>query len=62
MPIDSTPQPCLRCLRPTVLVTRSWGREWIHVGTWRSQCGGHLGWRRPAGVQPWSPAASDRAA
>lgn len=38
MTIDSLPQPCPRCLRPTVLVTNRKGREWVHVGTWRTQC------------------------
>ncbi|NGY64363.1 hypothetical protein G7043_36165 [Lentzea sp. NEAU-D13] len=39
MTIDSPPQPCLRCLRPTVLVTHRQGREWLHVGTWLARCG-----------------------
>lgn len=38
MAIDSTPQPCPHCLRSTVLFTRAWGREWLHVGTWRAHC------------------------
>ena len=38
--VDSTPQPCPQCVRPTVLATYGWGRRWVHVGTWRSQCGG----------------------
>ncbi|MGW4214385.1 hypothetical protein ACWEIJ_40810 [Lentzea sp. NPDC004789] len=39
MTIDSPPQPCPRCLRPTVLVTNRRGREWLHVGTWLARCG-----------------------
>ena len=39
MTIDSPPQPCPRCLRPTVLVTHRRGREWLHVGTWLARCG-----------------------
>lgn len=39
MTIDSAPQPCPRCLRPTVLVTNRVGREWLHVGTWLARCG-----------------------
>jgi hypothetical protein len=39
MTIDSHPQPCPRCLRPTVLVTNRCGRQWTHVGTWRTWCG-----------------------
>jgi hypothetical protein len=39
MTIDSAPQPCPRCLRPTVLVTNRRGREWLHVGTWLARCG-----------------------
>ncbi|MBA0124370.1 hypothetical protein H0B56_02310 [Haloechinothrix sp. YIM 98757] len=38
MAIDSTPQPCPRCVRPTVLVSYPWGRQWLHLGTWRPQC------------------------
>jgi hypothetical protein len=38
MAFDSPPQPCPRCTRPTVLVTHSWGRAWIHLGTWRPSC------------------------
>ncbi|GGM49883.1 hypothetical protein GCM10012275_20990 [Longimycelium tulufanense] len=38
MYIDSTPQPCHRCVRPTVLATYSWGRQWVHVGSWRKEC------------------------
>ena len=39
MHIDSPPQPCPRCSRSTVLATYHWGRQWVHVGTWRPQCG-----------------------
>jgi hypothetical protein len=39
MTIDSAPQPCPRCLRPTVLVTHRRGRDWLHVGTWLARCG-----------------------
>ena len=39
MPIDSAPQTCPQCRRPTVLVSQAWGRQWVHVGTWRPQCG-----------------------
>jgi hypothetical protein len=39
MAIDSTPQPCPVCLRPTVLMSHWWGRRWTHVGTWREECG-----------------------
>jgi hypothetical protein len=39
MTIDSPPQPCPHCLRPTVLVTHRRGREWLHVGTWLARCG-----------------------
>jgi len=38
MPIDSTPQPCPRCLRTTVLVSYPWGRQWLHAGTLRAEC------------------------
>jgi hypothetical protein len=37
--VDSSPQPCPQCARPTVLATYGWGRQWVHVGTWRPQCG-----------------------
>jgi hypothetical protein len=37
--IDSAPQPCPQCQRPTVLASYTWGRQWVHVGTWRPQCG-----------------------
>lgn len=39
MTIDSAPQPCPHCMRPTVLVTNRRGREWLHVGTWLARCG-----------------------
>ncbi|MEV6877342.1 hypothetical protein [Amycolatopsis sp. NPDC051128] len=39
MPIDSAPQVCPQCQRPTVLVSHAWGRQWVHLGTWRPQCG-----------------------
>ncbi|MDQ7805456.1 hypothetical protein Q5425_17040 [Amycolatopsis sp. A133] len=39
MSIDSVPQTCPRCRRPTVLMSHAWGRQWVHVGTWRPQCG-----------------------
>lgn len=39
MTIDSVPQPCPKCQRTTVLVSHTWGRQWVHVGTWRPQCG-----------------------
>jgi hypothetical protein len=39
MTIDSAPQPCPRCQRPTVLASCTWGRQWVHLGTWRPQCG-----------------------
>ncbi|SHG62679.1 hypothetical protein [Streptoalloteichus hindustanus] len=47
MSVDSTPQPCPHCLRPTVLVSHGWGREWVHLGTWRRQCGAPV-WMRAA--------------
>jgi ribosomal protein S27AE len=37
--IDSAPQPCPRCSRSTVLATWRWRRQWVHVGTWRPECG-----------------------
>lgn len=40
MLVDSPPQPCPRCLRPTVLVSYPSRRQWIHVGTQRADCGG----------------------
>ncbi|SNR42761.1 hypothetical protein SAMN06265360_105220 [Haloechinothrix alba] len=46
MAIDSTPQPCPRCVRPTVLVSYPWGRQWLHLGTWRPQCEAPLAVRR----------------
>lgn len=39
MKIDSPPQPCEHCQRPVVLGGFSWGRQWVHLGTWRPQCG-----------------------
>ncbi|WP_155849084.1 hypothetical protein [Amycolatopsis vancoresmycina] len=36
--VDSTPQPCPRCSRSTVLATLQWRRQWVHVGTWRPEC------------------------
>jgi hypothetical protein len=39
MNVDSTPQPCPRCHRPVLLAGYSWGRQWVHLGTWRPQCG-----------------------
>jgi hypothetical protein len=45
--VDSPPQPCPRCTRPTVLVTHAWGREWVHLGTWRPQCDPHTHWSQP---------------
>jgi hypothetical protein len=39
MAIDSAPQPCPVCSRPTVLMSHWWGRRWTHVGTWRPECG-----------------------
>jgi hypothetical protein len=41
--IGGAPQPCPHCQRPTVLMVHGWGRWWVHVGTWRPQCG-HLSW------------------
>lgn len=38
MPIDSTPQPCPRCSRSTVLISYPWGRQWAHLGTWQPHC------------------------
>jgi hypothetical protein len=38
MTIDSLPQPCPRCQRPTVLVSNRLGRQWTHVGTWQTWC------------------------
>jgi hypothetical protein len=49
MHIDSAPQPCPHCARSTVLATYHWGRQWVHVGTWRPQCG-WPGWT-PGGRQ-----------
>lgn len=39
MKVDSPPQPCSRCHRQVVLAGYSWGRQWVHLGTWRPQCG-----------------------
>ena len=39
MLIDSQTQPCPRCLRSTVLGTFTWGRQWVHTGTWTLECG-----------------------
>ncbi|MCP2330364.1 hypothetical protein G443_000634 [Actinoalloteichus cyanogriseus DSM 43889] len=39
MHVDSTTQPCPRCVGPTVLVTDRSGRRWLHVGTWQPHCG-----------------------
>ncbi len=39
MLIDSQVQPCPRCLRSTVLGTFTWGRQWVHTGTWTLECG-----------------------
>jgi hypothetical protein len=39
MNVDSPPQPCPRCQRPVLLAGFSWGRQWVHLGTWRPQCG-----------------------
>jgi hypothetical protein len=36
--VDSAPQPCPRCLRPTVLATRRSGRGWVHTSTWKPHC------------------------
>jgi hypothetical protein len=36
--VDSTPQPCPRCLRPTVLVTSRSGRQWVHTNVWKPEC------------------------
>lgn len=36
--IDSEPQPCSRCQRSIVLATFTWGRQWLHLGTWSPQC------------------------
>jgi hypothetical protein len=41
--IGGPPQPCPHCHRPTVLMLHGWGRQWVHVGTWRPQCGA-LSW------------------
>jgi hypothetical protein len=41
--IGGAPQPCPQCQRPTVLMLHGWGRQWVHVGTWRPQCGA-LSW------------------
>lgn len=41
MAIDSPPQPCPQCLRPTVLVSKPWGRQWLHTGTWQAHCERH---------------------
>lgn len=38
MKLDSTPQPCQSCQRPVLLASYSWGRQWVHLGTWRPQC------------------------
>lgn len=38
MKLDSTPQPCPSCQRPVSLASYSWGRQWVHLGTWRPQC------------------------
>lgn len=38
MKLDSTPQPCPSCQRPVLLASFSWGRQWVHLGTWRPQC------------------------
>jgi hypothetical protein len=43
--IDSAPQPCPHCQRPTILISYWWGRQWAHVGTWRPHCGS----------PPWAP-------
>ncbi|TKG72188.1 MULTISPECIES: hypothetical protein [Prauserella] len=48
MPIDSHPQPCPHCRRPTVLMSYHWGRQWVHVGTWRPRCGAPTWARRAA--------------
>jgi hypothetical protein len=39
MHVDAAHQPCPHCARPTVLVTDRVGRRWLHLGTWRTQCG-----------------------
>jgi hypothetical protein len=36
---DSAHQPCPHCARPTVLATDGLDERWIHLGTWRTQCG-----------------------
>ncbi|MEV7096651.1 hypothetical protein AB0M80_27735 [Amycolatopsis sp. NPDC051045] len=56
MSIDSVPQACPQCQRPTVLVSRTWGRQWVHVGTWRPQCGVPSWAIRMAGHRPRPPA------
>lgn len=37
--VDSPPQPCHRCHRPVVLAGLNGGRQWVHLGTLRAQCG-----------------------
>jgi len=58
MAIDSAPQPCPVCLRPTVLMSHWWGRRWTHVGTWRPECGrAPAAAALPAPVEPEALAA-----
>jgi hypothetical protein len=36
---DSPQQPCPHCARPMMLVADRTQRQWLHLGTRRTQCG-----------------------